>query len=87
MQFPVRSAIQHTVCGESGNTLTRIPGSIALTVLFREKKVSTPSASTFEMVSIADRRRQREADQADPHHPHRAAVPCPCLIGTSPPTK
>jgi len=47
----------------------------------------TPSAPTFEMVSIADRRRQWEEAQADPHHPRPAAVPCPQQTATSPPTK
>jgi len=59
----------------------------ALTFSFCEKTVSTPSAPTSERVSIAVRRRQREMVQADLCHPHPAAVPCPCLIGTSPATK
>jgi hypothetical protein len=59
----------------------------ALTFSFCEKTVSTPSAPTSERVSIAVRRHQWEAVQADPLHPHLAAVPCLRPIGTSLPTK
>jgi hypothetical protein len=82
-----RPAIQRTVCGESGDTLTRIPLSTYLTFSFREKTVSTLLAQTFEMASIADRPREWEAVQADPRHPHPAAVPYLHQTETSPPTK
>jgi len=70
-----RSAIQRKVCGESSEALTQLPRSTYLTFSFREKTVSTPSSPTSEMVSIADHYRQQEVFQADPRHPHPAAVP------------